>query len=159
MYSCIILLYFFFFKQKTAYEVRISDWSSDVCSSDLQKRGQVFHRAAALLRFVADIDLDETVRTPAGLFHRDGERRHQRRPVDRMDGVEQPDCVYRLVGLKLPDQMQFNIGIDGLQLRPFRLRLLHPVPAEHTLTGVHARADRTRRVRLRYCADISRGSV
>src|SRR3546814_3780401 len=28
---------FFFFKQKTAYEMRISDWSSDVCSSDLQK--------------------------------------------------------------------------------------------------------------------------
>src|SRR3546814_10291668 len=27
----------FFFKQKTAYEMRISDWSSDVCSSDLQK--------------------------------------------------------------------------------------------------------------------------
>src|SRR3546814_2648413 len=30
-YSCV----FFFFKQKTAYEMRISDWSSDVCSSDL----------------------------------------------------------------------------------------------------------------------------
>src|SRR3546814_6878174 len=30
MYVC-----FFFFKQKTAYEMRISDWSSDVCSSDL----------------------------------------------------------------------------------------------------------------------------
>src|SRR3546814_15202141 len=29
---------FFFFKQKTAYEVRISDWSSDVCSSDLCRR-------------------------------------------------------------------------------------------------------------------------
>src|SRR3546814_7205355 len=29
---------FFFFKQKTAYEVRISDWSSDVCSSDLSKK-------------------------------------------------------------------------------------------------------------------------
>src|SRR3546814_17104927 len=28
---------FFFFKQKTAYEMRISDWSSDVCSSDLNK--------------------------------------------------------------------------------------------------------------------------
>src|SRR3546814_4438520 len=28
---------FFFFKQKTAYEMRISDWSSDVCSSDLQE--------------------------------------------------------------------------------------------------------------------------
>src|SRR3546814_2288717 len=32
-YSCCVC--FFFFKQKTAYEMRISDWSSDVCSSDL----------------------------------------------------------------------------------------------------------------------------
>src|SRR3546814_7448740 len=31
---------FFFFKQKTAYEMRISDWSSDVCSSDLAKLGK-----------------------------------------------------------------------------------------------------------------------
>src|SRR3546814_3304931 len=30
-----LLCVFFFFKQKTAYELRISDWSSDVCSSDL----------------------------------------------------------------------------------------------------------------------------
>src|SRR3546814_8077097 len=29
------MVFFFFFKQKTAYEMRISDWSSDVCSSDL----------------------------------------------------------------------------------------------------------------------------
>src|SRR3546814_9108726 len=42
-YVCMItfavggLLFFFFFKQKTAYEMRISDWSSDVCSSDLAK--------------------------------------------------------------------------------------------------------------------------
>src|SRR3546814_1763412 len=33
--SCELLVVFFFFKQKTAYEMRISDWSSDVCSSDL----------------------------------------------------------------------------------------------------------------------------
>src|SRR3546814_5349634 len=33
-YFC-LLRFFFFFKQKTAYEMRISDWSSDVCSSDL----------------------------------------------------------------------------------------------------------------------------
>src|SRR3546814_6517884 len=32
-----MLFCFFFFKQKTAYEMRISDWSSDVCSSDLAK--------------------------------------------------------------------------------------------------------------------------
>src|SRR3546814_17593092 len=35
MYLLIIFVVFFFFKQKTAYEMRISDWSSDVCSSDL----------------------------------------------------------------------------------------------------------------------------
>src|SRR3546814_8701003 len=34
-YVYVIFLSFFFFKQKTAYEMRISDWSSDVCSSDL----------------------------------------------------------------------------------------------------------------------------
>src|SRR3546814_20478239 len=34
MYICCVC--FFFFKQKTAYELRISDWSSDVCSSDLR---------------------------------------------------------------------------------------------------------------------------
>src|SRR3546814_8156358 len=38
MFASLCLVYvfcFFFFKQKTAYEMRISDWSSDVCSSDL----------------------------------------------------------------------------------------------------------------------------
>src|SRR3546814_9173668 len=34
-----IIVFFFFFKQKTAYEMRISDWSSDVCSSDLRDCG------------------------------------------------------------------------------------------------------------------------
>src|SRR3546814_5251199 len=33
--GCSPVVWFFFFKQKTAYEMRISDWSSDVCSSDL----------------------------------------------------------------------------------------------------------------------------
>src|SRR3546814_7456242 len=32
----VVVLLFFFFKQKTAYEMRISDWSSDVCSFDLR---------------------------------------------------------------------------------------------------------------------------
>src|SRR3546814_4907664 len=36
---CNVLRLFFFFKQKAAYEMRISDWSSDVCSSDLTERG------------------------------------------------------------------------------------------------------------------------
>src|SRR3546814_5519210 len=45
MYCCV-----FFFKQKTAYEMRISDWSSDVCSSDLidcgEDRGRVRQHVA-----------------------------------------------------------------------------------------------------------------
>src|SRR3546814_5185319 len=36
LFSCFLL--FCFFKQKTAYEMRISDWSSDVCSSDLEAK-------------------------------------------------------------------------------------------------------------------------
>src|SRR3546814_2037663 len=39
---------FLFFKQKTAYEMRISDWSSDVCSSDLRQQ----HEVAAERRYV-----------------------------------------------------------------------------------------------------------
>src|SRR3546814_9482318 len=33
-----LFVFVFFFKQKTAYEMRISDWSSDVCSSDLKRQ-------------------------------------------------------------------------------------------------------------------------
>src|SRR3546814_4386805 len=44
---CILCFFFFFFKQKTAYEMRISDWSSDVCSSDLDEVIQADRDAAA----------------------------------------------------------------------------------------------------------------
>src|SRR3546814_3245806 len=43
-------LLFFFFKQKTAYELRISDWSSDVCSSDLAVLGLAFGGAVVRRR-------------------------------------------------------------------------------------------------------------
>src|SRR3546814_2334125 len=46
MRCCVCCGFFFFFKQKTAYEMRISDWSSDVCSSDLPGDGH-----AAEVRF------------------------------------------------------------------------------------------------------------
>src|SRR3546814_5491831 len=41
VYAIPVLVFCFFFKQKTAYEMRISDWSSDVCSSDLYVIGQI----------------------------------------------------------------------------------------------------------------------
>src|SRR3546814_3042220 len=42
--------FFFFFKQKTAYEMRISDWSSDVCSSDLAGHPAPGRRGAGAAR-------------------------------------------------------------------------------------------------------------
>src|SRR3546814_17842227 len=45
----ICFLFFFFFKQKTAYEMRISDWSSDVCSSDLSTAARLAPTAAPSL--------------------------------------------------------------------------------------------------------------
>src|SRR3546814_10223761 len=45
-----MFLVFFFFKQKTAYEMRISDWSSDVCSSDLLPGGPLQFGAGVSVR-------------------------------------------------------------------------------------------------------------
>src|SRR3546814_5702501 len=52
----------FFFKQKTAYEVRISEWSSDVCSSDLRKGNLSVAEARE------DIAIAEYERTIQGAF-------------------------------------------------------------------------------------------
>src|SRR3546814_1111077 len=50
----VLCLWFFFFKQKTAYEMRISDWSSDVCSSDLIRTGATRLNADSSLQCRAD---------------------------------------------------------------------------------------------------------
>src|SRR3546814_4136846 len=43
-----LIRFFFFFKQKTAYEMRISDWSSDVCSSDLLRARKRLEQGIAI---------------------------------------------------------------------------------------------------------------
>src|SRR3546814_8380935 len=48
-------MYFFFFKQKTAYEMRISDWSSDVCSSDLPRSTTRMPASGSIFRFLSNI--------------------------------------------------------------------------------------------------------
>src|SRR3546814_5640709 len=60
MYGVSGVWFFVFFKQKTAYEMRISDWSSDVCSSDLvDARTELEARQRAVrVRQVADARLD-----------------------------------------------------------------------------------------------------
>src|SRR3546814_19634066 len=86
-----MLLVFFFFKQKTAYDMRISDWSSDVCSSDLLARG-IEQRVRALNAFLHDI------------YHRQEILRAGRVPTDlvarndaflpMMMGMDPPGGVY-----------------------------------------------------------------
>src|SRR3546814_4367332 len=46
-------VFFVVFKQKTAYELRISDWSSDVCSSDLADIGLVRHQPIDFARLIS----------------------------------------------------------------------------------------------------------
>src|SRR3546814_12652079 len=70
---------FFFFKQKTAYEMRISDWSSDVCSSDLADGDQGLeagatgdlhvHGGGARAQLGAQHDLADQVEVPGVLDH------------------------------------------------------------------------------------------
>src|SRR3546814_1656003 len=58
--SCDFCSVFFFFKQKTAYEMRISDWSSDVCSSDLCNDHQEINVRAQAARGVPGFPGDKT---------------------------------------------------------------------------------------------------
>src|SRR3546814_8610657 len=82
----------FFFKQKTAYERRISDWSSDVCSSDLREEGRL--AIGALKR---PVNLQQILARPvyddwgaerqcrAGRRFQDVEIRHVHRPEIRSE--------------------------------------------------------------------------
>src|SRR3546814_1115764 len=74
MYSNVLITWFllcnvvytcFFFKQKTAYEMRISDWSSDVCSSDLP----------AVATRIAALDVDAGGRTAPFAVRREAQRK------------------------------------------------------------------------------------
>src|SRR3546814_4184459 len=69
--TSVVLLYYcvFFFKQKTAYEMRISDWSSDVCVSDLvafpdHGAGGNVERGEQGCRAIADVGMGAPLRNP-----------------------------------------------------------------------------------------------
>src|SRR3546814_18548466 len=104
-----MLFLFFFFKQKTAYELRISDWSSDVCSSDLLDRlgiveklvGELLDRRGhrrreqqrlALLGQLGadflDIGDEPHVEHPIGLVYHEQLARGQERSEERREGKE-----------------------------------------------------------------------
>src|SRR3546814_7153357 len=85
---CYVLFIFFFFKQKTAYEMRISDWSSDVCSSDRVVR-----------RFLRNpghhLGQSHDARPPFLLFclWRSGVRSRGRHPDRRVEALDRKEVV------------------------------------------------------------------
>src|SRR3546814_2450806 len=84
-------LFFFFFKQKTAYEMRISDWSSDVCSSDLRY---------AQTRIIAERQ-DRRVAQASDVAPTRLEQHRQREPPDGFP--PDPFAEPQRAGLALPD--------------------------------------------------------
>src|SRR3546814_7268996 len=76
----------FLFKQKTAYEMRISDWSSDVCSSDLRARRK-HQQYAGNLR-------GGQSRRKAGLLRRDLRCRRNRYDARSRRGIKLPRWLY-----------------------------------------------------------------
>src|SRR3546814_2355222 len=121
---------FFFFKQKTAYEMRISDWSSDVCSSDLG-HGKAFKRIAlglglvgpmrattpgeAFLAAVAPI-LDAVGPLPHARLDTDGESTAPKKQKTRMLKCECATCGYtvrpRANGLSRSEER--GVGKEGV---------------------------------------------
>src|SRR3546814_2065519 len=94
-----ILLIIFLFKQKTAYEMRISDWSSDVCSSDLQP-----------VRVAADQVAEERAVAGADDMHGIDDARHRRAvAVDRGDDIVQL-VRGRVEALERPAAVRPQIG-------------------------------------------------
>src|SRR3546814_4623757 len=83
MCGCLCSCCVFFFKQKTAYDMRISDWSSDVCSSDLLQPALSPDRHEPS----RESNPDGVMRGPA----QRGFSRHRRCPADRLM-AELPHC-------------------------------------------------------------------
>src|SRR3546814_12719042 len=83
-----MISYFFFFKQKTAYEMRISDWSSDVCSSDLVPQQELHDALGIMARLRRGHQQSGKLEEPLGIAlarHRQNELRKIGR--DRRHGI------------------------------------------------------------------------
>src|SRR3546814_10039724 len=148
--QCCSLL--FFFKQKTAYEMRISDWSSDVCSSDLQA-GAVPAVGGAVQVDRQDAPLPAAHRAAQGAL-----RRRQAEVPDGDDGAlqEGEDQPRRRLpaGAAADDHLHGAVlgadgvggaapgAVDAVDPRPDRARpVLHPAGAQHRDHVVDARSE------------------
>src|SRR3546814_3078806 len=100
------LIFFFFFKQKTAYELRISDWSSDVCSSDLDCRKNAYSSVKRTMLRAANSQRQAPEVTACGVIHaaatppsrrrRQAPARGQARPRRRPGQIGRASCRERV---------------------------------------------------------------
>src|SRR3546814_12397890 len=105
---------FFFFKQKTAYDMRISDWSSDVCSSDL------IHGCAVTLKTGGEVDVaEQSARMPVGNagfgqigVHRGCTDADQHRVIMSVQAFGGTHVERGVAAQSLADQMRLN-GCGG----------------------------------------------
>src|SRR3546814_6014157 len=110
-----VLSYCFFFKQKTSYEMRISDWSSDVCSSDLPEIVEDDHRPGQLPPIVRD---DAAQGKPVEIASAGEQHDQQDREQEARYGVGEdhdaagPDIEARAVAHRLDDAERNRDEID-----------------------------------------------
>src|SRR3546814_2773736 len=100
------VIFVFFFKQKTAYEVRISDWSSDVCSSDLKAIGEavgVHPRTMAHWAQVAEHKGEKAAIAGGQRGVRQGDRRSL--------SSSQEVLIRTLMTDKMPDQLKLGFAL------------------------------------------------
>src|SRR3546814_797814 len=154
MRSMFSFISFFFFKQKTAYEMRISDWSSDVCSSDLRARcvRKVAHPAPEIELESCDANADRVAgigdRTHFGNANRRTWRAaashiavgaERRQPFGTLDSIKTTRLLYLRYGngeIAVPLE---SGGNEGLQLRiseELPPADFHRPPTEHPVARV-----------------------
>src|SRR3546814_962469 len=95
----VVCVYLLFFKQKTAYEMRISDWSSDVCSSDLRLLARNIRAGEADRDTRRHVVIQAEVEPPRGAdaVEAHGDRnRSEREAVDRKSVVEGKSVLVRV---------------------------------------------------------------
>src|SRR3546814_3876909 len=107
---------FFFFKQKTAYEMRISDWSSDVCSSDLHgvapvveqwQRAGVLHQRPQPVEPVSGIPGQKRQRAGVGLVWLHAatiEQPHVRQRTEQRSPVGAGDALFQVLDVADEDR-------------------------------------------------------
>src|SRR3546814_9026721 len=105
---------FLFFMQKTAYEMRISDWSSDVCSSDLVERQHAGRRLGDAAEGADEVDLDD--------------------PVERVER-EMPDAAFFLAAARGLDRIAGAGAVDQDAFLTMRLARLGEGRVDRSVVG------------------------